>query len=497
MSSRFAANSNNSLGTTGANEKANDKFEKTSAVDVVENQSACPSGLDGNTASELVRVDCDELTVSYLGVGNHNEDYGCVQSKQPVPSDSYMYYFEVTVLNIGYSGNISIGLAPSPPGKCQLGTRPQAIGYCAGSRTLYKGASKGVITIDASVLVNKDVLGCGINMDTGIVFFTRNGRRLEALETEHEFEGEQEDIYPTISMHSSEESVRVNFGAFPFKYDISECMDQYKLEREKRLSQILLSSCDVIPLVKEYLCFHGYMNTLEKLIESDECNLDKIENENGIKGNLESISQDVQSKTTGQKPKSQENKLIRNEDLRSDIASFMENSKLKIRSEIRECIVNGKPLRALEMINKHFPDLEKDYKGDAFIHLYCQHFIELMRDDKVEDAVEYAREELSKYANSNPEHMQLVSPILGLIAFRNADESPVARFLKPERKLFVADTINLVILESMFEESKRSKLENCVINLAASKFIKKYSLGGRGPKFSVEKELGYSQHSTS
>ena len=84
--------------------------------------SIVPSALDVEKSNnELVQIECDELTVTYTGGGRHKEDFGWTQANYPVPRNLNIYYFELKVLNVGYTGHISIGFAPSPHKTLQLG----------------------------------------------------------------------------------------------------------------------------------------------------------------------------------------------------------------------------------------------------------------------------------------------------------------------------------------------------------------------------------------
>lgn len=61
-----------------------------------------------------------------------------------------------------------------------------------------------------------NTIGCGIILSTQEIFFMVDGN----------FQGiayrdvHTPDLYPTVSFHSPNEEVKVNFGKDPFKYDI-------------------------------------------------------------------------------------------------------------------------------------------------------------------------------------------------------------------------------------------------------------------------------------
>jgi Ran-binding protein 9/10 len=71
-----------------------------------------------------------------------------------------------------------------------------------------------------------DVVGCCVNFEQRIAFYTKNGELLDAPFTDLTFnisdKPRKGDIYPTIGLHSSGEHVEVNFGKKPFVFNIME-----------------------------------------------------------------------------------------------------------------------------------------------------------------------------------------------------------------------------------------------------------------------------------
>lgn len=72
-----------------------------------------------------------------------------------------------------------------------------------------------------------DFIGCCIDFEDELIFYTKNGERLDVAFTdilfdEYEKSG-KDDIYPTIGLHSVGEHLCVNFGKKPFVYDIRKC----------------------------------------------------------------------------------------------------------------------------------------------------------------------------------------------------------------------------------------------------------------------------------
>jgi hypothetical protein len=47
----------------------------------------------------------------YVGDGRHANDVGSIQANQPVPCALLVYYFELTVLDVGEAGRIGLGFS--------------------------------------------------------------------------------------------------------------------------------------------------------------------------------------------------------------------------------------------------------------------------------------------------------------------------------------------------------------------------------------------------
>jgi Ran-binding protein 9/10 len=71
-----------------------------------------------------------------------------------------------------------------------------------------------------------DVIGCCIDFQKRLVFYTINGQLLDAAFRNISFDdfckSGNSDVYPTIGLSSSGEHVHVNFGKNPFVFDILE-----------------------------------------------------------------------------------------------------------------------------------------------------------------------------------------------------------------------------------------------------------------------------------
>ncbi|KAL6067333.1 IgA-specific serine endopeptidase [Balamuthia mandrillaris] len=156
----------------------------------------------------------DGLTVEYI-----REEIA--ETSQPFRriGDETIAYFEVTVLNQGLKGYIAIGLTDRNfPLNKQPGWVKQSYGYHGDDGQVYHNQGSGIPF--GPRFGTGDVVGCGLNYDTGEVFFTKNGAFLGVGWTD----ARNKELFPSVGLHSPEEKVLFNFGKKPFKFNFDSEM---------------------------------------------------------------------------------------------------------------------------------------------------------------------------------------------------------------------------------------------------------------------------------
>ncbi len=82
-----------------------------------------------------------------------------------------------------------------------------------------------------------DTVGCGVIMASQKLFFTHNGNRLPPVDLKRNIFLLHE-LYPAVAVHGPGESITINFGQKPFKFDLKNVEEEeFKCERRK-LSKI-------------------------------------------------------------------------------------------------------------------------------------------------------------------------------------------------------------------------------------------------------------------
>lgn len=176
--------------------------------------------------------------ISFLadGYGMAPEEGGgcCVQSNLPIPKLNDVYYFECKMFEKPETTNVSVGLATKPypsfrlPGACGLqGGVVQRLTDLTRARTGLSRYSVGYHSADGfkshsfpftstsygPPLLEGDVLGVGYRPRSGLIFFTRNGKKLEDA-----FVGfNKHNVFPSIGADGPC-SVHVNLGQAGFVF---------------------------------------------------------------------------------------------------------------------------------------------------------------------------------------------------------------------------------------------------------------------------------------
>ena len=220
-----------------------------------------PAPSELNTASHprYLVANKDKLTIRYVGKGNHTHDVGAIRANQPCPHRRLLYYFEITVLDAGSRGCIAVGLAG---GSFELNRQPgweaNSYAYHGEDGRKYSESERGEAY--GPSFTAGDVVGCGFLLSRREIFFTVNGRSLGPA-----FANVGRDLYPTVGLHSPGETVVLNFGAQPFKFDVSAVVEA---ERQTKLESVALypvPQASMAALVRSYLLHYTHEKTLAAL----------------------------------------------------------------------------------------------------------------------------------------------------------------------------------------------------------------------------------------
>ncbi|ESO01210.1 hypothetical protein HELRODRAFT_174754 [Helobdella robusta] len=144
----------------------------------------------------------------------------------------------------------------------------------------------------------------------------------------------------------------------------------------------------------------------------------------------------------------------------SGVEMLTNHAQLDKRIQIKDAIMNGKVLEAMALINHLCPELLETNKKLNF-HLHQQQTIELIREQKIEQALEYAQNHLAEKGEENAENLTEIEFTLALLAFTEPETSPYGNLLHTAQRRKVAAEVNAALLFECGEDS-HPKLTNLV-----------------------------------
>uniref|UniRef100_A0A914HTY5 Uncharacterized protein n=1 Tax=Globodera rostochiensis TaxID=31243 RepID=A0A914HTY5_GLORO len=145
-----------------------------------------------------------------------------VLAERPIPKKG-IFYYEMTILKQVGRETVFIGLAPKQMRwdkcvGCFKGTAYQSNGYFWGHEIEGCSHWNGRPVIGRKPeFAEGDVIGCGVNLATRQIIYTKNGHRLE---TAGLFVDSAADLFPCVTLADFGEKMETNFGP-NFKFNIA------------------------------------------------------------------------------------------------------------------------------------------------------------------------------------------------------------------------------------------------------------------------------------
>ncbi|KAK8586306.1 hypothetical protein V6N13_082117 [Hibiscus sabdariffa] len=93
-----------------------------------------------------------------------------------------------------------------------------------------------------------------------------------------------------------------------------------------------------------------------------------------------------------------------------------------------------------------------DTNPQLFFHLQQQRLIELIRNGKIEEALEFSQEELAPRGEENQSFLEELERTVSLLAFEDVSNCPVGELLDISQRLKTASEVNAAILTSQSHE---------------------------------------------
>ncbi len=93
-----------------------------------------------------------------------------------------------------------------------------------------------------------------------------------------------------------------------------------------------------------------------------------------------------------------------------------------------------------------------DKNPKLYFKLQLQRLIELIRQGKIDEALNFAQEELAPISEKNKEFLEDIEKTMSLLAFESVENSPLKDLLDDSQRQKTASEVNAAILESQSQE---------------------------------------------
>lgn len=123
------------------------------------------------------------------------------------------------------------------------------------------------------------------------------------------------------------------------------------------------------------------------------------------------------------------------------------------RMEIRKFVQSGNVEAAIDRVNDLNPEILEGH-SDLFFHMQQQRLIELIREGKTDEALEFAQEYLAPHGEENPQYLEELERTIALLAFEDVKGSPVADLMDIAQRQKTARELNAAILNSQCQEEE-------------------------------------------
>ncbi|KAI4527413.1 hypothetical protein K523DRAFT_289655 [Schizophyllum commune Tattone D] len=142
----------------------------------------------------------------------------------------------------------------------------------------------------------------------------------------------------------------------------------------------------------------------------------------------------------------------------ASLAAPVDFDSIENRMNIREALQRGDVEDAITRVNDLNPDI-LDTNPALYFHLQQQRLIELIRDNRIDEALQFAQSELAPRGEENPEFLADLEKTMTLLAFESSPAAPpaVSELLSSGQRQKTAGEVNAAVLESL-SQGKEVKL---------------------------------------
>lgn len=280
----------------------------------------------------------DFLHVTYSGQGKNPKDAAAVRADHPIPVTCGVFYFEVLVLSNETDCCMGVGLCEKNVELNRLpGWDKCSYGYHGDDGNFFCSSGSG--TPYGPTFSSNDIVGCGINLVTKSIFYTKNGTNLGTAIRDIP---NVVDLYPMIGLQKHGEIMETNFGLRPFKYNIEQDMQEALAFTYESIHRVELPQAKTEWMnnaISAWLAHEGYSRALAAFTKATE---------------QKHLDGDCCDNKRKESPESMEN-----------------------RRALQKLVLDGKIGEAINRIETLYPTLLTQNKELALL-LKCQQFVEML-----------------------------------------------------------------------------------------------------------------------
>eukprot|EP00347_Sterkiella_histriomuscorum_P000275 403376507 len=184
-------------------------------------------------------------------------------------------YFEVTLQEVAKkSKSFYIGLATNDLHfQKYCGETAESISIRGDRHIIYQGREEKTNlprpSTSTQIYTQAETIGIGLIHKTQEIFFTFRQQELYQMKLPASMINKK--LYPTVSMTSKDETLKLSFGQQSFNFDLDKKLSDYYQQIYKSITQNpKLSSDDIGILVRDYLVKEGHFSVLKALDEQDQ-----------------------------------------------------------------------------------------------------------------------------------------------------------------------------------------------------------------------------------
>lgn len=129
---------------------------------------------------------------------------------------------------------------------------------------------------------------------------------------------------------------------------------------------------------------------------------------------------------------------------------------MKERVSIRELIHKGKIDEAIYSIKSSKPEIF-DTNPEFLFDLQLQKLIEMIKENLVDESLDYAKKELLPKVENNPTFLDKLEKAMSLLAYEDFSKSPISELAQPSQRIKISSEVNGELLKT-YTQDKVSKI---------------------------------------